>query len=66
MAVVSIKYLEKLIGLKKRTLELYMCREEFKHIKLFQAGRTSCYENINACDLRNLKRLSNRSHNKWK
>lgn len=58
--IYSRKDLLKLINVKQQTLNLYLCRSDFSHIKQFFKGKHLYYYNLSLKDIEKLKQLAER------
>ena len=58
--VLTPDYLEKQIGVSIKTIQLYLCRSEFSHVKRVSRKRIERYYNITNYDIERLKELIRR------
>lgn len=54
------EYLEKYLNVKHNTIDLYLCRLEFKHIKRYKEKKTWYYDNITFNDIETMYNLIKR------
>ena len=58
--IYSIHKLLDLLNIKRQTLNIYLCRSDFNHVKTFFRGRTQYFYNIHPNDIEKLKDLASR------
>lgn len=56
----DIQAFSNLIPCAKGPLKIYLCRQEFSHIKTVRNGRKLLYKNINREDIEKLRKLFDR------
>lgn len=62
--VLTPNYLEKCIGVSIKTINVYLCRAEFAHIKRVSRKKIERYYNVTNYDIEQLKQLIRKRNHK--